>query len=716
MPPADGIKLMTLAASPSYQGRSADGSTIFFDSAQELTGQPTEGAALFESVDGAIHMIHAALPGDGPVPAYIGSSSDGSHVFFHLDEPDGFDRYSIGLYEWSAGIVTQIASGEASPGFVCASPDGSRVVFNAYRPLTSSEPSDEEDAIGNLYEWDEGTLRLLTVDPKGEAPLEKFVVGSANECKDFFFWSGEDMLPGGEGGAKHGNTNLYELEPDGIHLVDSMPPSHELSAGATFVGFSADGSHSFFTTHAASLYSAQTDLFEHFDDTTRYLVEPPLGGEPPHDVVYDGSSADGSDVFFETAQPLVPEDTNNVDDVYERTSSGVVLISTGTALPAARKGAHFIGASSDGSTVVFGVEAPGGPFGMTTYDLFVRSPSRVEEIPTLPAAPTVYDVDELRVVRVASDGSRVIFESPAQLLPEDTSTQPVAYVFEGGSLTLAAPGQISPPAGELPESKAGPGWILGTTEDGRTIFLGTYQRLNAEDTSDAWHIWRITRDHAAPPPTITIERPTDGSHYAYGESVAAGYSCTDLSGWGIASCQGNVADGGKLETFVPGVHTFTITAADRTGVQSSRTVEYVVDPSTPQPLLARTQFGGTAASTGARISGHSTSALEPDTEFQRLLGSLRHEDLRAALRTGHLYLSVSLPAASRVSVRLSSGRSLLAYGSAAGATSHRLLLRLTAAGIRQLQHGGASVKVTATYVVAAKTHVTLSRTLTLPAG
>ena len=189
-----------------------------------------------------------------------------------------------------------------------------------------------------------------------------------------------------------------------------------------------------------------------------------------------------------------------------------------------------------------------------------------------------------------------------------------------------------------------------------------------------------------------------------------------MSGWGIASCQGNVADGGKLETFVPGVHTFTITAADRTGVQSSRTVEYVVDPSTPQPLLARTQFGGTAASTGARISGHSTSALEPDTEFQRLLGSLRHEDLRAALRTGHLYLSVSLPAASRVSVRLSSGRSLLAYGSAAGATSHRLLLRLTAAGIRQLQHGGASVKVTATYVVAAKTHVTLSRTLTLPAG
>lgn len=726
--PPDGVKLMTPAApiperysSPSYEGESADGSTIFFVSGQELTGQPTEGSALFESVNGSIHMIHGATQGGDSEPHYLGSSRDGSRVFFTLSEPAGFDSYTRGLYVWSAGTVTQIAPGEASPAFECTSPDGSRAVFLAYRPLTSSEPNNKEDATGNLYEWDEGTLKLMTADPEGETPLDKFVYGSANECRDFFFASSEDMHPAG-GGAEAGNTNLYELTPGGISLIDSAPGSSYLLQ-PTFVGSSADGSHSFFTTrYAGNPYSTESDLFEDFSGTNRYLAQPPLGGEPPHDAVYRGSSADGRDVFFETAQPLLPEDTNGVDDVYEHTPSGDVLISTGALLPADRKGAHFIGASADGSTVVFGVETADGPVSTGTYRLFIRSPAGLEEIPALPADPTVYDVIELRVVRVGSDGTRVIFETPAQLLPEDTSKRSVAYVFEDGTLTLAAPGQNSPDAGEPGENRGGTGWILGTTEDGRTIFLGTSQRLTGEDTNDDWHIWRITRDHAAASPAVSIEQPAESAHYAYGAVVPASYSCTDYSGWGIASCQGSIDNGAGLETRAPGTHSFTVTGADRTGRRTSRSVHYIVEapgsgsiPPPPRlPLFSPPQSATNPASSAA--GGGAPGAFQPDAAFQKLLNGLRGENLQVAARSGHLTLLVLLPASQHLNVRIAAGKTLLAYGSGAGGAGRRLLLHMTTAGRRRLRGRRISVEVTATYAGPAQVPVTLHRTLVLRAG
>ena len=46
-----------------------------------------------------------------------------------------------------------------------------------------------------------------------------------------------------------------------------------------------------------------------------------LNAELP--VTYDGASADGSRVFFETAEPLVATDTDTVQDVYSSSASGL---------------------------------------------------------------------------------------------------------------------------------------------------------------------------------------------------------------------------------------------------------------------------------------------------------------------------------------------------------------------------------------------------------
>jgi len=58
-------------------------------------------------------------------------------------------------------------------------------------------------------------------------------------------------------------------------------------------------------------------------------------------------SSDGSRVFFETQDALVPQDTNGLSDVYEWESGRVYLISSGQGM----YGSFFAGASSDGDNV-----------------------------------------------------------------------------------------------------------------------------------------------------------------------------------------------------------------------------------------------------------------------------------------------------------------------------------------------------------------------------
>ncbi len=58
-------------------------------------------------------------------------------------------------------------------------------------------------------------------------------------------------------------------------------------------------------------------------------------------------SPDGSRVFFETADALVPQDTNGLSDVYEWENGRIYLISSGQGT----SGSNFSGASSNGNDV-----------------------------------------------------------------------------------------------------------------------------------------------------------------------------------------------------------------------------------------------------------------------------------------------------------------------------------------------------------------------------
>lgn len=78
-------------------------------------------------------------------------------------------------------------------------------------------------------------------------------------------------------------------------------------------------------------------------------------------------------------------------------------------------------------------------------------------------------------------------------------------------------------------------------------------------------------------PTISITTPAANAGYPGGTTVAASYSCGDEPGGsGLAGCHGPVPSGSAIDTSTPGVHSFTVTAADNAGNAASQTVDYVV--------------------------------------------------------------------------------------------------------------------------------------------
>jgi CSLREA domain-containing protein len=82
-------------------------------------------------------------------------------------------------------------------------------------------------------------------------------------------------------------------------------------------------------------------------------------------------------------------------------------------------------------------------------------------------------------------------------------------------------------------------------------------------------------------PAATVTSPADGAHYAQNANVTASYACSEGGITSpIASCSGPVPNGQSVDTAIAGSRTFTVTATDKDGAQTSKTVTYTVDRST----------------------------------------------------------------------------------------------------------------------------------------
>ena len=89
------------------------------------------------------------------------------------------------------------------------------------------------------------------------------------------------------------------------------------------------------------------------------------------------------------------------------------------------------------------------------------------------------------------------------------------------------------------------------------------------------------------PPDISIVSPVNDRTYGLYTTVNASYSCVDFSD--LARCAGTVASGAPIDTSSPGRYEFSVTASDRFGNVTTKSLVYQdlgppsIDVSSPRP-------------------------------------------------------------------------------------------------------------------------------------
>jgi WD40-like Beta Propeller Repeat len=332
-------------------------------------------------------------------------SSDGSRIFF---ENRGYFENGVNhpkqVYVRENDTVTKEISlsqktgevGTPSNGafFLWASADGSKVLFGSGSQLTN-----DATAGGGMYEYDfeSHALRFLTpdaTDVNGARVPDQAVVGASDDgSRIYFVAEGKLEGPGLAGKGTTGQPNLYVYEPRTSAGVANPEPLRfiaTLSASdltetqqngiVPNVRVTPDGRYIAFASQAKlTSYEngGHAEIYRYdAEATTKPLIcvscdpssEPPVADAslnrlpfgPPTYLQVSSSvfspirniSEDGS-VFFETAEPLLPQDVNGKVNVYEWREGHIYLISDGTG----PENAHIYDVSANGSDVFF-----------TTYD------------------------------------------------------------------------------------------------------------------------------------------------------------------------------------------------------------------------------------------------------------------------------------------------------------------------------------------------------------
>jgi choice-of-anchor A domain-containing protein len=373
-------------------GVSQDGSHVLFDTLSQLPvapGTPAEshsGNMLYDRTAGHTYAV-GVLP-DGTIPpscsvelgngtpnnlAEIALSSgaispDGSNVIFTTKSSFLGACAAPGVYLRRNNATTVQLSGGTYLG---RSADGSRV-FTANG--STSKPA------SGIHVYDVPTGQETTINSEGwlvamssDGSLVYYLIGAGPNAGLYLWNNGSTtLIPGAGSGFGDGVVTVGEqplspdwavATPDGSKLLflDRANLTNRDVTSAPCVShnenYGLSGNTSGFPENCpeAYVYDANTEAITCV--SCNPSETPPLGithlmgleqknaALPPYSP--GEISADGSRVFFETEDALVPQDTNGRPDVYEWESGRVQLISSGQGI----FGSSFSGASADGHDV-----------------------------------------------------------------------------------------------------------------------------------------------------------------------------------------------------------------------------------------------------------------------------------------------------------------------------------------------------------------------------
>lgn len=198
------------------------------------------------------------------------------------------------------------------------------------------------------------------------------------------------------------------------------------------------------------------DQYVRSGGVTRLASTGPHNDNGPHDVFLGFFSEDASRVFFGSQEQLVPEDTDANRDLYERVGDTTRLISTGPITVGRPGELGFVGASADGTSVLFFTQEAlvpedddDGRCFDEVYsvmrgcrDIYVRSNGVTKLVSTGPTAGHPF-ADVTQDGALSDDGSRAMISTYERLVPADTDESRDLYLRAGDQTTLVTQGATS---------------------------------------------------------------------------------------------------------------------------------------------------------------------------------------------------------------------------------------------------------------------------------
>jgi len=295
-----------------------------------------------------------------PTQIHPSVSTDGSHILMSTIGASS----GVHLYMRVNDEVTYDVSQQHDVNYLGMTADGSKVFFTSNEDLTNEDTRKSTD----LYMWSEATnsLKVISLGNNGSGnsdacepvggwtngcsivpvePAAKYTGDSpiASASGDIYFYSPE-QLDGSKG--LPNEENLYVYRGGQVHYVTTFEPGgyctpNESGCSNGPVGrinVSPDGNHmAFITTQRLSGYQNNgfAEMYDYEPSTERLFCvscdpsgAPPVGGTSGSD---DGLfMADDGRTFFYTPDALVPQDTNELHDVYEYVGGRPQLITAGT--------------------------------------------------------------------------------------------------------------------------------------------------------------------------------------------------------------------------------------------------------------------------------------------------------------------------------------------------------------------------------------------------
>lgn len=260
-------------------------------------------------------------------------------------------------------------------------------------------------------------------------------------------------------------------------LVSTGPTGGDHSCNYCQVVSSPDASRVFFST-SESLVSADTDggkldVYLRAGGTTTLITN-----GTTEDVFLVGGSQDASRIFLSTSSPLVPEDTDSQNDVYEWQNGTFTLVSSKPDGSNGPLWAGFVSASTDGTRVLFSTDDQLVTTDVdSTTDLYERAGGTT----TLMSTGSVGGNGPFPInfygqqIWSNDDGTHVFFTTSEALEPEDLDTGPDIYERSGGTTKLVSTGPTASLNGP-------PSYLEAVSADGTHAFFSTQEALVPQDT------------------------------------------------------------------------------------------------------------------------------------------------------------------------------------------------------------------------------------------